>query len=145
MDQVKKDPVQSDNPPHTRTHTKMVLSPVALVTGAVRASVVQLLFAWPQMGLTLLSTAGITLSQASESLAEEISAQGRRVYIAIADVSSDEQVRTMVEIVVKELGSLDVVSSVHPWSRATSGIDVVGQMVANAAKFGSWNTIVGSR
>jgi meso-butanediol dehydrogenase / (S,S)-butanediol dehydrogenase / diacetyl reductase len=49
-----------------------------------------------------------------ESLAEEISAKGRKALIAITDVSCDDQVKAMVEKVVKEMGRLDVVSLTHP-------------------------------
>ena len=123
----------------------MSLSPVALVTGAAQGIGCAIALRLAADGFDVAINDRDHLKPSLKSLAGDISAKGRRVYIAIADVSSDEQVRAMVKIVVKELGSLDVASSVHPWSRATSGIDVVGQMVANAGKLSAWNTIVGSR
>lgn len=44
-------------------------------------------------------------------LVEEIKSKQRKYSVHLADVSSDEQVRVMVENVVKEHGSLDVVSN----------------------------------
>jgi len=43
------------------------------------------------------------------SLAEEIAAKGRKACILPADVSKEEEVAGIVDTVVKELGSLDVV------------------------------------
>ena len=50
---------------------------------------------------------------ASEALlgkvAEEVATHGRRVHCVLADVSSEQQVETMVSDVVRILGGLDVV------------------------------------
>ena len=46
--------------------------------------------------------------------AEEVASRGRRVHCALADVSSEKQVQTMVSDVVRELGGLDVVRTTFP-------------------------------
>lgn len=47
------------------------------------------------------------------SLAEEIRSKGRKALEVVADVSAEDQVKSMVETTVKELGGLDVVSVPH--------------------------------
>ena len=46
--------------------------------------------------------------------AEEVASRGRRVHCALADVSSEIQVQTMVSDVVRVLGGLDVVRTTFP-------------------------------
>ena len=48
--------------------------------------------------------------KALESLAEEITAKGRKSCVVIADVSKEAEVKEMVAKAVKDLGGLDVVS-----------------------------------
>lgn len=48
-----------------------------------------------------------------ETLVEEIKAKGRKSCSILADVTQEEQVKMMVETVVRDLGGLDVVRSLH--------------------------------
>ena len=46
--------------------------------------------------------------------AEEIASRGRRVHFVLANVSSEQQVQTMVSDVVRVFGGLDVVRTTFP-------------------------------
>ena len=88
----------------------MALRSVAVVTGAAQGIGRAIALRMAADGFDVAINDLDNQRKQLECLAGEISAQGRRAYIAVADVSSDDQVRVMVENVVKELGSLDVVS-----------------------------------
>ncbi len=45
----------------------------------------------------------------AENVCEDIVAKGKRCIVILGDVSLEEDVKSMVETVVKDLGSLDVV------------------------------------
>jgi NAD(P)-dependent dehydrogenase (short-subunit alcohol dehydrogenase family) len=65
------------------------------------------------------------------SLAAEIIGKGRRSCTLLADVSSEDEVKNMIGIVVTELGGLDVVH-IAPSFGSKFCTDVASQMVANA-------------
>ena len=96
--------------PSPFSHTGMDSRPVAVVTGAAQGIGRAIALRMAADGFDVAINDLDNKRQQLECLAEEISAKGRRAYIALADVSSDDQVRVMVANVVKELGSLDVVS-----------------------------------
>lgn len=50
-----------------------------------------------------------------EKLTKDIIARGGTASIALADVSSESEVKAMTEGVVKDLGGLDVVSNRNTW------------------------------
>lgn len=54
-------------------------------------------------------------SQALDSLSAEITAKGRRSCSVLADISVEDQVKSMIGTVVTELGGLDVVHSATPF------------------------------
>jgi NAD(P)-dependent dehydrogenase (short-subunit alcohol dehydrogenase family) len=45
-----------------------------------------------------------------DSLKAEVEAKGRKCVIVPADISQEEQVKGLIDVVVKELGGIDVVS-----------------------------------
>lgn len=88
------------------------LSPraVALITGASqgigKAIALRLADTGYDIGLNDIPSSRDKLA----SLEEQIVLKGRRVCVVIADVSIETEVEGMVDEVVKELGSIDVVS-----------------------------------
>jgi NAD(P)-dependent dehydrogenase (short-subunit alcohol dehydrogenase family) len=89
----------------------MALTSIALVTGASRGigRAIALRLAADGFDVAINDLPGSRRNL--EAVASDISARGRKAYIATADVSSDKQVKTMVDGVVNELGRLDVVRS----------------------------------
>ncbi|KAI0312321.1 acetoin reductase family protein [Amylostereum chailletii] len=81
---------------------------VALVTGAARGIGRSIALQLASDGLDVAVNDVSSNHAALTSLVSEIEAIGRRGVALIADVSDEEQVKTMVEGVVKELGGLDV-------------------------------------
>lgn len=91
----------------------MALRPVALVTGAAKGIGRGIALRLAKDGFDVAINGRNDVNQHLEDVAAEITTLGRRVFIAIADVSSDDQVKAMVEDVVKNLGGLDIVRP-HP-------------------------------
>jgi hypothetical protein len=69
--------------------------------------------------------------QALDSLVDEITAKGRRSIPVLADISVEDQVKNMIDIIVAQLGGLDVVRAVAS-KHSVSMLMHDFQMVANA-------------
>ena len=89
----------------------MALTSIALVTGAGRGIGRAIALRLATDGFDVAINDLPTSRRNLEAVASDISARGRRAYIATADVSSEKQVKTMVDSVANELGRLDVVRS----------------------------------
>lgn len=83
---------------------------VALVTGGSRgigrACALRLAEAGADVIINYVTSRG-----AAMRLAEEIDAKGRRAYVVKADVSEEDDVRSMMEFIEQEVGQLDIVVS----------------------------------
>jgi enoyl-[acyl-carrier-protein] reductase (NADH) len=90
--------------------TESNLRRVALITGAGQGIGKGIALRLADDGLDVAINDIASKEAELSVVAEEIRSKGRRVYVATADVSEEDQVKTMIENVVKELGGLDVVS-----------------------------------
>ena len=101
---------------------------VALVTGSSRgmgrACAVRLAEAGADVVINY-----VTSRTAAMETAKEILNLGRRVYVIKADVSEEDDVRSMFEYITREIGQLDIVVS----NAATGGFRPL--LVANARHF----------
>ena len=85
---------------------------VALITGSAqgigRAIAIRLAEDGYDVALNDIASQKETLEDLKKQLVQDL---GRKVIVVVADVSSEEEVKGMVESVVESLGALDVVSS----------------------------------
>jgi NAD(P)-dependent dehydrogenase (short-subunit alcohol dehydrogenase family) len=98
-------------PTFSHRHLGMTLTSIALVTGASRGIGRAIALRLAADGFDVAINDLPRSRRNLEAVASDISARGRKAYIATADVSSDKQVETMVESVVNQLKRLDVVRS----------------------------------
>lgn len=82
---------------------------VALVTGAAQGLGLAIALRLADDGLDVAVNDIASKSEDLKKVVADIEAKGRRSIAVTADVSSEEEVKAMVEKVAKELGSLDVV------------------------------------
>lgn len=87
---------------------------VALVTGATQGLGLAIALRLADDGLDIAVNDLAFKSEQLQSVVSEIEAKGRRAIAVPADVSSEEDVKQMVDRVVSELGGLDVVRTIHP-------------------------------
>lgn len=92
------------------TQTDNFKGSIALVTGAGQGIGRAIALRLAEDGFDVAVNDIISNQPNLETLVKEIMAHGRRAIHIIADVSQEEQVKAMIQTVVKELGSLDVVS-----------------------------------
>jgi enoyl-[acyl-carrier protein] reductase III len=83
---------------------------VALVTGSSRGIGRACAIRLAEAGADVV-TNYVTSRAAAEDTALEVVARGRRAWIVKADVSEEEDVRSMVEFIAAEIGRLDVIVS----------------------------------
>ena len=86
--------------------------PVALVTGSSRGVGRAIALRLAQDGFNVVINDLPSLSDKLQDVQKEIVALNKKCVIATADVSKEEEVKSMVEKAVTELGGLDVVSFV---------------------------------
>lgn len=85
---------------------------VAIVTGAAQGIGKGIALRLAEDGFDVAVNDIVSNKTSLDTLLEEIKQKGRKSCAIIADVSIEEQVKDMVDSVVKELGSLDVVSTI---------------------------------
>lgn len=89
----------------------MSITRVAIVTGAAGGIGRAIALRLAADGLDVAVNDIEGQKQALETVVAEIQAKGRKAIAVPADVSSEEQVKSMVEKTVEHLGRLDVVRS----------------------------------
>ena len=82
----------------------------ALVTGASRGIGRACAIRLAEAGADVVVNYVSSRSNAEET-AEQVQAMGRRALVVKADVSEEDDVRSMMEVIEQEMGSLDVVVS----------------------------------
>ncbi len=83
---------------------------VALVTGSSRGMGRAARCAWPRPGADIVVNY-VTSRTAAIETAQAIMSLGRRVHVIKADVSEEDDVRSMLEYITREIGQLDIVVS----------------------------------
>ncbi|CAF4522180.1 unnamed protein product [Rotaria sp. Silwood1] len=103
------------------------MSPNALVTGAARGigRAIALRLARDGLNVAINDTAASSLEL--NSVRQEIETMGRKSAAIIANVSIDKEVKAMVQNVVKELGSLDVMVANAGIAQVKPLIDVTAE------------------
>jgi NAD(P)-dependent dehydrogenase (short-subunit alcohol dehydrogenase family) len=102
--------------------TESNLRRVALITGAGQGIGKGIALRLADDGLDIAINDIASKEAELAIVAEDIRSKGRRVYVATADVSEEDQVKTMIDNVVKELGGLDVVSAFNALTNETKRI-----------------------
>ncbi|KAF8901437.1 hypothetical protein CPB85DRAFT_1227824 [Mucidula mucida] len=88
---------------------------VAIVTGSAQGIGRAIALRLAQDGFDVALNDLPTKEEQLQLLLKEITSIGRKCIIVVADISSEEQVKVMIDNTVSALGSTDVVVSVEDW------------------------------